>query len=50
MDSDLEPELSSALNVQGLPTVLLFNNAKEVHRIEGAMMAENLVAFVQQLT
>jgi len=48
LDSDLEPDLATKLQVGGLPTVLLFNNGKEVQRIEGAIMADQLVQFVTQ--
>jgi thioredoxin 1 len=35
MDSDKEPQLSSELRVNGLPTLVLMRDAKEVHRFEG---------------
>mmetsp|Transcript_19242 Transcript_19242/g.76601 ORF Transcript_19242/g.76601 Transcript_19242/m.76601 type:complete len:141 (+) Transcript_19242:407-829(+) len=47
LDSDLEPELSSRFAIGGLPTVLLFRDAKEVRRVEGAVMAADLVNLVE---
>lgn len=35
LDSDEYPELSTELRVQGLPTLIMFSDGKEVHRLEG---------------
>jgi thioredoxin len=35
LDSDLEPAISTELSVQGLPTLILYQQGKEVHRLEG---------------
>lgn len=48
VDSDLEPELSLRLRIGGLPTVILFNMGVEVKRIEGAVLADALVALVDE--
>ena len=45
IDSDKHDALASQLNVGGLPTVLLFKGGKEVRRVEGALMKDQLVSF-----
>jgi len=35
LDSDAEPQISSELNVQGLPTLIFVRDGAEVHRLEG---------------
>ena len=35
LDSDEHPELSTELNVNGLPTILFLQGGKEVYRLEG---------------
>ena len=35
LDSDANPEISSALRVNGLPTLLFIKDGKEVYRLEG---------------
>mmetsp|Transcript_34035 Transcript_34035/g.119015 ORF Transcript_34035/g.119015 Transcript_34035/m.119015 type:complete len:182 (+) Transcript_34035:77-622(+) len=47
IDSDKEPDLASRLKVSALPTILLFRGGEEVGRVEGAMMAAQLVKFVE---
>jgi thioredoxin len=47
VDSDLYEALASTLNVGGLPTVILFKGGKEVDRVEGALMKDQLVAFAK---
>lgn len=46
IDSDLAPDLASAMSVGGLPTVVLFDRGREVRRVEGAVMADALVGLV----
>jgi len=51
MDSegrDKEPEVASELRVQGLPTLILFKNGAEVTRIEGALMKNQIVQWVEE--
>ena len=49
MDSDQYTEVSSHLRVQGLPTIILFSpNGTEIKRIEGAMMKDQLIQWIQQ--
>ena len=45
IDSDLHPEWSSKLNVNGLPTIIVFDGAtgKELQRVEGALMKDDLI-------
>jgi thioredoxin len=47
VDSDRYPELAGAMRVQGLPTLILFDNGAEVARLEGALMKDQLVAWVR---
>lgn len=46
MDSDKNPRMAGSLKVGGLPTLVLFNNGQEVDRIEGALMKDQLVEWV----
>lgn len=46
IDSDKEPDLASRLKVSALSTILLFRGGEEVSRVEGAMMAAQLIKFV----
>jgi len=46
MDSDKNPQLSSELKVQGLPTLALFQGGNEIDRIEGAPTKEQLTAWI----
>ena len=48
MDSDKYPTLSSQLRVQGLPTLILFDRqGQEIDRIEGALMKERLIQWIE---
>jgi thioredoxin 1 len=47
MDSDQNQALSSELRVNGLPTLVLFQNGNEVDRIEGAPTKEQLVGWIE---
>lgn len=47
MDSDKYPSLSSKLKVQGLPTIILFDNGQEVDRLEGALPKDQLMQWVE---
>jgi thioredoxin len=47
MDSDKHPNMASELRVQGLPTIVLFQNGKEVARMEGALMKDQLLQWVE---
>ena len=46
MDSDKEHEASAKYRVQGLPSLILFRNGQEVDRIEGALMKDQIVQWV----
>ena len=49
MDTDQNQELSSTLQIKGLPTVIIFDkNGKELDRVEGAMMKDQLGRFVNR--
>jgi len=47
MDTDQNQAQASKLQVQGLPTLILFRNGKEVDRIEGALMKDQLIQWVE---
>jgi thioredoxin 2 len=47
MDSDKHTNMASQLRVQGLPTIILFQNGKEVARMEGALMKDQLLQWVE---
>lgn len=42
IDSDDEPEVSSILKINGLPTILFINDMSVVARAEGMLMADEL--------
>jgi len=46
-DSDAYPHLAETLKVQGLPTILLFNGGKEAGRLEGAMMKDEIIRWIE---
>lgn len=49
IDSDLEPQMSSQLRVQGLPTLIFYRDGAEVHRVEGVPGgADALAALVRE--
>lgn len=50
LDSDAEPEVSSTLGIEGLPTLLLFKGGKEIERVQGALMKDDLVNLVVSRT
>ena len=47
IDSDQYPEWSQRLGVGGFPTVVVFQHGKEVQRVEGAVMKDQLLQLVQ---
>lgn len=47
MDSDKHPQMASQLKVGGLPTLVLFqSNGQELDRVEGALMKDQLMGWV----
>lgn len=48
INSDAEPELAARLNVQAIPTLILFQNGRERSRHSGAMSAGMLQRWVGQ--
>jgi thioredoxin len=46
LDSDQNQKLAAELKVQGLPTLILFENGEEVKRMEGAIMKDQLIEWV----
>ena len=47
IDSDKYPAISQRLKAAGLPTVLILNGDEELQRIEGAMMKDQIMKFVE---
>ncbi|MCS3730010.1 thioredoxin TrxC [Bradyrhizobium betae] len=47
LNSDNTPNLSSRLNITGIPTLLLMRGGREVARHAGAMDARSIVAWTQ---
>ncbi len=37
INTDEQPSLASRFNISAIPTLILFQNGKEVHRVSGAM-------------
>lgn len=48
LEADPNPLCREALNVQGLPTLILFKNGVEVARHEGALAQSQLDAFIKR--
>jgi thioredoxin 1 len=49
LDSDKYTEVASQLRIQGLPTIILYSpSGTELNRIEGAMMKDQLIQWIQQ--
>ena len=46
LEADGNPISRDALNIQGLPTLILFKNGQELARHEGAMAKAQLVSFL----
>ncbi|KAG7365235.1 thioredoxin [Nitzschia inconspicua] len=47
IDSDKYPTMARKLKANGLPTVLVLNGSEELDRIEGAMMKDQILKFVE---
>ena len=47
LNSDAEQTVASRLGIQGIPTIILFHEGKEVARTSGAMSAEQIVRWVR---
>lgn len=48
VDTDAVQDLAARMGIKSIPTLAVFANGKEVARTAGAMMADNIEAFVQQ--
>ncbi len=42
VNTDEQPDLSSRFGIRSIPTLILFDKGKEVHRVSGALPAEAL--------
>lgn len=47
IDTDNYPQLASQYHIDALPTLVLFKNGAEVHRIEGVMQPAQLIDRLQ---
>ncbi len=47
IDTDNYPQLASQYHIYALPTLVLFKNGAEVHRIEGVMQPAQLIDRLQ---
>ena len=47
LNSDLEEGVSSRLGIQGIPTMILFHEGREIARTSGAMSASQIVRWVR---
>jgi thioredoxin 2 len=48
LNSDQEQELAGALNIRGIPTMVLFKDGREADRISGAMSASQINDWLSQ--
>jgi len=48
LNSDNEQQLAGALNIRGIPTMILFKDGKEADRISGAMGASQINAWLNE--
>jgi len=47
LNSDAEQAVSARLGIQGIPTMILFHEGREVARTSGAMSATQIVRWVR---
>jgi len=50
VDTDAVQDLAARLGIKSIPTLAVFAHGREAARTAGAMMADNIEAFVQQAT
>lgn len=48
LNSDNEQQLAGALNIRGIPTMILFKDGKEIDRVSGAMQASQIGSWLNQ--
>jgi thioredoxin 2 len=48
LNSDNEQQLAGALNIRGIPTMILFKDGREADRVSGAMQASQISAWLTQ--
>jgi len=48
LNSDTEQQLAGALNIRGIPTMILFKDGKEIDRVSGAMQASQIGSWLGQ--
>ena len=48
LDTDANPEIATRYNVQGIPTLIIFNNGEPVDRVVGAVPYTSLKMWVEQ--
>ena len=48
VNTEEEPHLGSTMSIRSIPTLLVFKDGKEVHRVSGALDANSLKSLVTQ--
>lgn len=48
IDVDKNPQVSQSMNIQGVPTLILFKKGKQIWRKSGVVDKNTLVALIQQ--
>lgn len=48
LNSDNEQEFANAINIRGIPTMILFAHGEEIDRVSGAMQAGQISAWLNQ--
>lgn len=48
VDTDANPNVSSQYAIRSIPTLILFQNGKEIDRVSGALSADQLITWVNQ--
>lgn len=49
VDTENNPELSSLFSIRSIPTLMVFSQGKEINRLSGALPADQLRIFINQL-
>ena len=50
VNTEAEPVLAQQYNIRSIPTIAVFQQGREIHRMAGAMDLANLLQFARQYT